>query len=127
MFNYLYLDKFVKGLKKGKHSIVGERGVQLSGGQRQRIGIARALYNNAEILIFDEATSSLDGVTEKLIMESIINISGKKTILIIAHRLNTVKNCNKIFLMEKGTIIDDGTYEKLMKTNKLFQNMAAHA
>ena len=122
-----YLDKFVKGLKKGKHSIVGERGVQLSGGQRQRIGIARALYNNAEILIFDEATSSLDGVTEKLIMESIINISGKKTILIIAHRLNTVKNCNKIFLMEKGTIIDDGTYEKLMKTNKLFQNMAAHA
>ena len=80
------LEEFVKDLKNGVHTKVGERGVQLSGGQRQRIGIARALYHKAEVLVFDEATSSLDGVTEKMIMEAIHNFSGKKTSSMIAHR-----------------------------------------
>ena len=92
------LTELIKGLEKGIDTLVGERGVQLSGGQRQRIGIARALYHDAKLLVFDEATSSLDGITEKMIMESIINLSGQKTIVIIAHRLKTVQKCDQIFL-----------------------------
>ena len=91
------LTELIKGLEKGIDTLVGERGVQLSGGQRQRIGIARALYHDAKLLVFDEATSSLDGITEKMIMESIINLSGQKTIVIIAHRLKTVQKCDQIF------------------------------
>ena len=97
-----HLDDLIKSFKDGIHTKVGERGVQLSGGQRQRIGIARALYYKAEVLVFDEATSSLDGVTEKMIMEAIHNFSGKKTIIMIAHRLKTVQKCDQIFLLIKG-------------------------
>jgi HlyD family secretion protein len=102
---------------------VGERGVQLSGGQRQRIGIARALYNNAEYLFFDEATSALDGITENLIMEAIENISGDKTIVMIAHRLNTVKSCDLIYMVESGRIVDQGSYEYLLTNNAHFKKM----
>ena len=99
----------------------------LSGGQRQRIGIARALYYKAEVLVFDEATSSLDGITEKMIMEAIHNFSGQKTIIMIAHRLKTVQKCDQIFFVDKGSVIDKGTYQELIKTNEQFKNMAANA
>jgi HlyD family secretion protein len=122
-----HLDEFIQSLEQGIHTKVGERGVQLSGGQRQRIGIARALYYEAEVLVFDEATSSLDGITEKMIMEAIHDFSGQKTIIMIAHRLKTVKKCDQIFFIDKGSVVDKGTYEKLIETNKQFKNMADHA
>lgn len=117
------LDEFVNSLPDGFNTRVGERGIQLSGGQRQRIGIARALYNNADILIFDEATSALDGVTEKKVMDAIYNLAGSKTIIAIAHRLATVKKCDSIFLLEEGKIIDNGTYKSLSSRNDLFKTM----
>ena len=122
-----HLKDFISTLDQGIHTKVGERGVQLSGGQRQRIGIARALYQNAEVLVFDEATSSLDGITEKMIMESIHNFSGKKSIILIAHRLKTVKKCDKIFFINKGKVTDQGTYQELIERNKHFKDMATHA
>jgi ATP-binding cassette, subfamily B, bacterial PglK len=122
-----HLSDLIKGYKDGIDTKVGERGVQLSGGQCQRIGIARSLYHNAEILIFDEATSSLDGITERMIMEAIHNFSGKKTIIMIAHRLKTVQKCDKIFFLDKGNVIDEGTYSQLIETNEHFRNMAEHA
>ena len=125
--NLAHLSEFVKSLKDGFHSKVGERGVQLSGGQRQRIGIARALYHEAEVLVLDEATSSLDGITEKMIMEAINNFSGKKTIILIAHRLKTVQKCDQIFFIEEGRVVDKGTYKELIKTNEQFKKMATDA
>ena len=122
-----HLSEFVKSLKNGINTKVGERGVQLSGGQRQRIGIARALYNNAQVLVLDEATSSLDGITEKMIMEAIDAFSGKKTIILVAHRLKTVQKCDQIFFIDKGKVIDQGTYQELIKTNKQFKSMSNHA
>ena len=121
------LEEFVEQLPKGVDTQVGERGVQLSGGQRQRIGIARALYQNASVLVFDEATSALDGITEKLIMNAINDFSGSKTIILIAHRLKTVKNCDIIFYMDQGSIKDFGKYEDLILRNKSFMEMAKHA
>ena len=122
-----HLSDFISTLDKDIHTKVGERGVQLSGGQRQRIGIARALYHKAEVLVFDEATSSLDGITEKMIMEAIHEFSGKKSIILIAHRLKTVKKCDKIFFIDKGRVADQGTYQELIENNEHFKNMAAHA
>ena len=122
-----HLDELISSFEDGIHTKVGERGVKLSGGQRQRIGIARALYHQAEVLIFDEATSSLDGITEKMIMNAIHDFSGKKTIILIAHRLKTIKKCDQIFLIDKGKLIDQGTYEELIKSNEHFRNMSLHA
>lgn len=121
------LTELVEQLPQGIQTQVGERGVQLSGGQRQRIGIARALYNEADILVFDEATSALDGITEKIIMEAIHDFSGKKTIIMIAHRLKTVQKCDIIYMMDKGKIIDQGTYQQLLANNPKFKEMAEHA
>lgn len=104
-------------------TIVGERGVRLSGGQRQRVGIARALYHNPQVLILDEATSALDNITERVVMDAINNLAGKKTIIIIAHRLTTVMRCNTIYLMDKGQIVDSGSYRKLKESNLAFQKM----
>lgn len=98
------LDEFVKGLPDGLDTEIGERGIRLSGGQKQRIGIARALYRDPEILIFDEATSALDDETEKSIMESINNLKGHKTMIIIAHRLTTIEDCDAIYRVEDGKI-----------------------
>jgi len=101
------LEGFVKSLPEGLDTQIGERGVRLSGGQRQRIGIARALYENPELLIFDEATSALDNETEAAIMESINRLHGKKTIIIIAHRLQTIESCDIVYRVENGKIYRD--------------------
>jgi len=98
------LEQFIGELKLGLETIVGERGIRLSGGQRQRIGIARALYNNPDILVLDEATSSLDNVTEKEVMDAVNKLHGSKTVLIIAHRLSTLENCEQIIHIENGQI-----------------------
>jgi len=115
------LDTFVGDLPDGINTIVGERGVQLSGGQCQRIGIARSLYIDSNILFLDEATSSLDGVTESFIMDSINNLQGKKTIVIVAHRLTTVKNCDTIFYLDSGKIVDQGTFDELSSRHNFFR------
>ena len=122
-----HLDELLAELPDGLDTRVGERGVQLSGGQRQRIGIARALYHDADVLILDEATSALDGITENSIMEAINAFSGKKTIVIIAHRLATVRHCDQIYLLSKGRVVDQGDYPSLLSRNKTFQRMAQHA
>ncbi|MGQ3686236.1 MAG: ABC transporter ATP-binding protein [Candidatus Loosdrechtia sp.] len=116
-------DFIVSELPQGYDTIIGERGVRLSGGQRQRIGIARALYHDPAVLIFDEATSALDNLTEQAVMQAVYSLSGEKTIIIIAHRLSTVKKCSTIFLLEKGRLIGTGTYEDLALNNKKFQTM----
>lgn len=121
-----HLDELLSELPEGLDTRVGERGVQLSGGQRQRIGIARALYDDAEVLILDEATSALDGITEKLIMDAIHDFSGKKTIIMIAHRLATVKQCDIIYLLANGEVVDAGSYEDLSQRNITFRRMAEH-
>jgi len=118
------IDDFILGLPKGYESFIGEHGVQLSGGQRQRIGIARALYNNPDVLIFDEATSALDGVTENAIIDAVHKFSHQKTILMIAHRITTLKDCDIIYYLDKGKIADSGTYEQLLKNNDHFRKMA---
>ena len=112
-------------LPKKYETVVGERGVRLSGGQRQRIGIARALYQNPEVLVFDEATNSLDNITEEKIMNSIYNLQQDKTIIIIAHRLSTIKKCDQIILIEKGQIIAQDTYDNLLKSNQIFIDMVS--
>jgi len=103
---------------------VGERGVRLSGGQLQRIGIARAIYNNPQLLILDEATNALDNQTEKNVMDAINNLNKNTTIIIIAHRLSTVKNCDNIFLLDKGRIVNHGTYNDLINKDKDFAILA---
>lgn len=122
-----HLDELLASLSEGLDTRVGERGIQLSGGQRQRIGIARALYDDAEVLVLDEATSALDGITEKLVMDAIHDFSGKKTVIMIAHRLATVKQCDCIYLMADGLVVDQGSYDKLARDNIIFQRMAEHS
>lgn len=122
-----HLEELINELPDGLNTRVGERGVQLSGGQRQRIGIARALYNDASVLVFDEATSALDGITEKLIMDAIHELAGSKTIIMIAHRLKTVKKCDVIYFISKGKVLDSGTFDELIARNSVFKKMATHA
>ncbi len=119
------LDGFIENeLPNGYDTVVGERGIRLSGGQRQRVGIARALYSDPDVLVLDEATSSLDGITEESVMKAMDNVSKLKTLIIIAHRLTTVKKCDVIYLLDKGKIVATGKYDKLMKTSKQFRAMA---
>lgn len=99
------LDEFIKSLPEGMETGIGERGIRISGGQRQRIGIARALYENPEVLILDEATSALDGDTEKAIMDSINLLHGQKTLVIIAHRLQTIEKCDEVYRVSEGKIL----------------------
>jgi ATP-binding cassette, subfamily B, bacterial PglK len=107
-------------LSEQYQTIIGERGIRLSGGQRQRIGIARALYNNPRVLILDEATSSLDNETEKAVMDAVNNLGKNITIILIAHRLNTVKNCDIIFKLDKGQIAEHGTFDEIINVKENF-------
>ena len=111
------LEKFINDLPQGLETPVGERGVRLSGGQRQRIGIARALYHDPEVLVFDEATSSLDIDTEKSFMQAVRALQGDKTIIIVAHRLSTVEHCDHLFRLEKGRIVEEGTAVSVLSGN----------
>ena len=108
------LDSFIKSLSKGVDTIIGEQGQQISGGQRQRIGLARALFSDSEILIFDEATSALDNFTEKEVIKSILKLRGKKTLIMVAHRLTTLKECDVIYELNDGKI---NVYKQKTKLN----------
>lgn len=118
-------DFVLSELPDGYNTMVGERGTRLSGGQRQRIGIARALYHDPSTLIFDEATSALDTLTETAVMEAVLAIAGTKTILMIAHRLTTVRDCDMIFLMREGRVVASGRFEELIDRDDEFRKMAA--
>jgi ABC-type multidrug transport system fused ATPase/permease subunit len=114
---------FVESLGGQEKTMVGENGVRLSGGQRQRIGIARALYRDPDILIFDEATSAVDNITEKELTKEIGLLSGSKTLIIVAHRLSTIQNCDCIYVIHKGRNAGHGSYDYLLKNNSIFQEM----
>ena len=119
------LHDFVTGeLPQGYETYIGERGVRLSGGQRQRIGIARALYNDPDVLILDEATSALDNITEHAVMEAVHNLASRKTIIIIAHRLSTVRSCDCIYMLEQGRLVASGSYDDLFDQSESFRAMA---
>lgn len=111
------LENFVKELPQGLETIVGERGVRLSGGQRQRIGIARALYHDPQVLVLDEATSSLDTTTERDVMNAVNALHGDKTLIIVAHRLTTVEHCDRLYRLEQGTVIEEGTPDTMLAQN----------
>jgi ATP-binding cassette subfamily C protein len=121
------LKDLVLQLPRGMHTFVGERGVRLSGGQRQRIGIARALYHNPEVLVMDEATAALDNETERAFVQAIEALREKKTIIIIAHRLSTVRNCDQLYLLKDGKVVDVGTYDELLRTSSDFKSMVGAA
>lgn len=111
-------------LPNGYQTKVGDKGIRLSGGQKQRIGIARALYNNPKVLIFDEATSALDNITEGKVMEAVYRLSKEMTIIIIAHRLTSIKKCDAIFHIQNGSVRSSGTYDELLKSDTKFKKMA---
>jgi len=115
---------FIESSPEGYQAYVGERGIRLSGGQRQRIGIARALYKQASVLVFDEATSALDNATEQSVMDAIEGLSSDLTILLIAHRLTTVRRCDTIVELEHGQVVAQGTYEQLLERSPSFRSMA---
>ena len=117
------LHEFIVSLPNGYDTILGEDGINLSGGQRQRLAIARALLKDTEIILFDEATSALDNTTQKEIMEAINNMKGKYTIIIVAHRLSTIKNSDRIIFIENGKVKSEGTHEQLIKKCKEYKNL----
>lgn len=116
-------DFVCSSMPQGYCTTVGERGVRLSGGQRQRIGIARSLYHKPKVLVLDEATSALDNITEQAVMDAVNNLGNQITIIIIAHRLSTVRQCDQIYLLEKGEIQSSGTYEELISISNSFAAM----
>ena len=113
----------VKSMKKGLDTIIGENGISLSGGQKQRLTIARSFLKDSKILLFDESTSSLDNISQEKIIKHIEKKRGEKTIIMVAHRLSTIKNVDKIFFIEKGTIVDEGSFDYLIKNNEHFKNI----
>jgi ATP-binding cassette, subfamily B, bacterial PglK len=115
------LHDFVTELPRGYDTVVGERGARLSGGQRQRVGIARALYRDPDVIVFDEATSALDNLTEKAVIEAVHDLGQEKTIVMIAHRLTTVKRCDVIFFLEGGRVVAQGAYDELVRGNTEFR------
>ena len=117
-------DFVMRELPDGYATKVGERGARLSGGQRQRIGIARALYHDPDVLILDEATSALDNLTERAVMDAVHNLGRAKTIMMIAHRLSTVRECDTIFMLEGGRVIAEGSYDELIESNRQFRALA---
>ena len=118
------LSEFVGSLPQGLDTRMGEHGTRLSGGQRQRVAIARALYRDPQVLIFDEGTSALDNVTEAELMAALMRLKGRRTLVTVAHRLSTVQNCDRIFVVEAGQITDVGTYEDMVARNPSFRQIA---
>ena len=121
------LDEFILQTENQYETIIGEKGVRLSGGQRQRIGIARAFYKNAQVIVFDEATSALDNTTEQSVMKSLDVIDQNVTVIIVAHRLSTVKNCDIIFEMNQGQLVASGSYQELIDKSPSFKKMSQHS
>jgi ABC-type multidrug transport system fused ATPase/permease subunit len=115
---------FIDKLPQGIDTVIGERGVKLSGGQKQRLSIARALLHDPEILVFDEATSSLDSLSEARIIESIKKASIGRTTITVAHRLSTVMHCDKIIFLENGWVVEEGTPQELMERQTRFRKYA---
>jgi ABC-type multidrug transport system fused ATPase/permease subunit len=113
----------VQELEQGYNTLLGERGLRLSGGQRQRVGIARALYRDPDVIVMDEATSALDNITERAVMDAVANLRHRKTIVIVAHRLSTVQRCDRIFVLDSGSIVASGTYRELVEENEQFRAM----
>ena len=118
-----YADEFIEALPKGYQTMVGERGVKLSGGQRQRLAIARAIYLDPPVLIFDEATSSLDSNSEKKVQEAIEALHGKRTVIVVAHRLVTLAKADHIYVIENGRISEQGTHKKLKAGSGLYSHL----
>ena len=118
------MEDFISSLPLGLDTPLGERGGNISGGQRQRIGIARALVTNPRILVLDEATSALDGETEAEISSAISNLKGKTTVVVIAHRLASVRNCDSVLYLESGNSIMQGTFEEVRKAVPNFEKQA---
>lgn len=112
------LEDFISSLSDGMETIVGERGIRLSGGQRQRIGIARALYHDPDVLVLDEATSALDTDTEYRVMRAVMALHGKKTIIIVAHRLSTVEHCDRLYRLDQGRVVEEGTPAEMIPSKK---------
>jgi len=121
------ISEVIESSPEGYSTLVGERGIRLSGGQRQRIGIARALYKQATLLVLDEATSALDSQTESEVMQAIESLDRNLTIIIIAHRLSTVRNCDRIVVMDRGEISAIGTYNELEESHLGFQRLSSQA
>lgn len=115
------LDDFVASLPEGLGTVIGNRGIRLSGGQRQRVGIARALYHNPRVLVMDEATSALDGETEREVIAAINRLRGERTIVMVAHRLTTVRSCDRLYLLDGGKIVDSGSYDELSNRHRELQ------
>ena len=115
----------VADLPAGLDTVVGERGARLSGGERQRVAIARALYRDPEVLVLDEATSALDGQTEQAIVAAIEELRGVKTLIVVAHRLSTVRDCARLVVLRDGRIAAEGTYDDLLATSGDFKALAA--
>jgi len=118
-----HADDFIQAMNEGYDSLVGERGVKLSGGQRQRIAIARVMLKDAPVLILDEATSSLDSVTEKTIQENLDRAMGKKTVIAIAHRLSTIAHLDRILVFDNGRIVEDGSHEQLLARQGFYHRL----
>jgi len=123
VLNYVCLDKFYDNLENGLETQVGEKGIKMSGGERQRVALARLFFDNSKIIILDEATSALDNITEKRVMRNIINLLKNRTIIIIAHRLDTIKEVNNIYVLSNGKIVESGNYNNLLKKNGYFKKL----
>jgi len=120
-------DFIVESLPRGYDTTTGERGVRLSGGQRQRIGIARALYRESDLIVLDEATSALDTVTERAVLEGIESLPTQKTVIMIAHRLSTLRSCGRLLLMERGRLVATGPWDVLMAVSPAFRELVSHS
>ena len=118
-----HFDEFVQSLPDGYETLIGERGIRLSGGQRQRLSIARAVLKDAPVMVFDEATSSVDSETERAIQESLLPITIGKSALIIAHRLSTIRNADRILVLDQGKVVEEGHHDDLLELNGIYADL----